>query len=101
MLPSLQEAVARHARSWDVANPDNAAVRAGLTKHWDETLWNKGCGIKGFIPTLVIQGNSLFIWGVGLWEALFVVSQKWSFPTALYYGTRVQTGAKWSSIHCI
>ena len=43
----------------------------------------KGCGIKGFIPTSVIQGNPLFLWGVGLWEALFVVSQKWSFPTAL------------------
>ena len=23
--------------------------------------------------------------GVSLWEALFVVSQKWSFPTALLY----------------
>ena len=45
---------------------------------------DQGCGIKGFIPTSVIQGNPLFTWGVGLWEALFVVSQKWSFPTALF-----------------
>ena len=44
----------------------------------------QGCGIKGFIPTSVIHGYPLFIWGVGLWEALFVVSQKWiPFPTAL------------------
>ena len=34
----------------------------------------------------MIQGNlSLFIWGVSLLEALFVVSQKWSFPTALLF----------------
>ena len=40
----------------------------------------QGRGIKGFIPTSVIQGN-----GVSLWEALFVVSQKWiPFPTALF-----------------
>ena len=42
----------------------------------------QGCGITGFIPT-VIQGNPLFKWGVSLREALFVVSQKWSFPAAL------------------
>ena len=35
----------------------------------------QGCGIKGFIPTSVLQGNLFFrIWGVSLWEAL-VVSQ--------------------------
>ena len=45
----------------------------------------QGCGIKRFITTSVIQGNPLFIWAAGLWEALFVVSQKWSFPTALIY----------------
>ena len=46
----------------------------------------QGCGIKGFIPTSVIQGNlPLYIWGVSLWEALFVVSQKWSFPTTLIW----------------
>ena len=44
----------------------------------------QGCGIKGFFPTSVIQGNLPFIWGLSLWEALFVVSQKWSFPTALF-----------------
>ena len=44
---------------------------------------NQGCGIKGFIPTSVIQGNLPLDMGVSLWEALFVVSQKWSFPTAL------------------
>ena len=33
----------------------------------------QGCGIKGFIPTSAIQvGISPFIWGVSLWEALFV-----------------------------
>ena len=30
----------------------------------------------------MIQGN-LSLWGVSLWESLFVVSQKWSFPTTL------------------
>ena len=44
----------------------------------------QGCGIKWFIPTSVIQGNLLLIWGVSLWKDLFVVSQKWSFPTTLY-----------------
>ena len=43
----------------------------------------QGCGIKWFIPTSVIQGNLLLIWGVSLWKDLFVVSQKWSFPTTL------------------
>ena len=31
----------------------------------------QGCGIKGLIPTSVIQGNPFFIWGVSLWEAPF------------------------------
>ena len=35
-------------------------------------LW---CGIKGFLPILYEETS--------LWEALSVVSQKWSFPTAL------------------
>ena len=38
---------------------------------------HQACGIKGFVPTSVIQGNPFFMWGVGLWEALFVVSRKW------------------------
>ena len=43
-----------------------------------EVLRLQGCGIKGFFPTSVTQGNQ---WGV--WQALFVVSQKWvPFPTA-------------------
>ena len=33
--------------------------------------------------TCVIQRNPLFVWGASLWEALFVVSQRWSFPTSL------------------
>ena len=53
-------------------------------------LDSQGCGIKGFIPTSVIQGNPLFAWGVSLWNALFVVSQKWSFPTALDWICRLQ-----------
>ena len=48
-----------------------------ITLEFDQ---DKGCGIKGFLPTSVIhplyEQNSL-------WEALSVVSQKWSFPTAL------------------
>ena len=44
----------------------------------------QGCGIKGFILTSVIQGNSHFYEQISLWEALSVVSQKWiPFPTAL------------------
>ena len=44
----------------------------------------QGCGIKGFIPTSVIQANLPLYMGISLWEALFVVSQKWSpFPTTL------------------
>ena len=31
----------------------------------------------------MIQGNLPVVWWVSLWEALIVVSQKWSFPTAL------------------
>ena len=44
-------------------------------------LWDQGVSPT----TSVIQvGISPFIWGVSLWEALFVVSQKWiPFPTAL------------------
>ena len=34
----------------------------------------QGCGIKGCLPTYVIQGISPFISGVSLWEALSVVS---------------------------
>ena len=41
----------------------------------------QGCGIKGFLPTSVIQNSR--------WEALSVVSQKWSFPTALVGNDRV------------
>ena len=33
----------------------------------------QGCGIKGSIPTSVIQGNCPFYIERGLWEALFVV----------------------------
>ena len=41
-------------------------------------------GSLGVYPTTsVIQGSPLFMWGVSLWEALILVSQKWSFPTAL------------------
>ena len=40
-------------------------------------------GSRVFFSTPVIQGIILFMWQVCLWEALFVVSQKWSFPTAL------------------
>ena len=38
----------------------------------------------GYPTTFVIRlGISPFIWRVSLWEALSVVSQQWSFPTAL------------------
>ena len=53
---------------------------------------NRVVGSQGVYPTTsVIQGNPLLIWGVGLWEALFVVSQKWSFPTALVANRTVWT----------
>ena len=45
----------------------------------------QGCGIKGFIPTSVIQGNPRFYDQISLWQALSIVSQKWSFPTALLW----------------
>ena len=44
---------------------------------------SQGCGIKGFLPTSVIQGNPPLYEENSLWEALSVVSQKWPFPTAL------------------
>ena len=44
--------------------------------------WER-CGIKGFLPTSAIQGNPPLYEQNSLWEALFVVSQKWSFPAAL------------------
>ena len=40
-------------------------------------------GIKGFLPTSVIQGNPPLYEQNRPWESLSVVSQKWSFPTAL------------------
>ena len=44
----------------------------------------QGCGIKGFLPTSVIQGNPPLYEENSVWEALSVVSQKWiPFPTAL------------------
>ena len=43
----------------------------------------QGCGIKGFLPASVIQGNPPLYEENSLWETLSVVSQKWSFPTAL------------------
>ena len=43
----------------------------------------QGCGIKGFLPTSVIQENPP-LYETSLWEGLSVVSQKWiPFPTAL------------------
>ena len=50
----------------------------GLLSTRSTGLWD-----QGFIPTSVIQGNLPPFWGVSLWEALFVVLQRWSFPTAL------------------
>ena len=38
-------------------------------------FWDQGV----YPTTSVIQGNPLLIWGVSLWEALLVVSHKWSF----------------------
>ena len=44
----------------------------------------QGCGIKGFLPTSVIQENPPLYEENSLWEALSVVSQKGiPFPTAL------------------
>ena len=41
-------------------------------------ITERGCGIKGIIPTSVMQGNPRF------YDQITVVSQKWSFPTALH-----------------
>ena len=43
----------------------------------------QGNEIKEFILTSVTKGDLPFCMGVGLWEALSFVSQKWSFPNAL------------------
>ena len=40
-------------------------------KHPRDTV-DQGCGIKGFIPTSVIQGNPLFKWRGGLWWTFFL-----------------------------
>ena len=44
---------------------------------------------SGIIPTSVILlGISPSVWGVSHWEAISVVSQKWSFSTALLWFIR-------------
>ena len=44
-------------------------------------------GSLGVFPTtsVILLGISPCIWGVSIWEALYVVSQKWSFPTTQFY----------------
>ena len=49
-------------------------------------FWFQGCGIK-------VIGNLPLYCGVSLWEALFVVSQKWAFPTALSGSVHFYQGA--------
>ena len=56
------------------------------TNSWDvrwSTSRGGSRGIKRFLPTSVIQANPPLYEENSLWEALSVVSQKWSFPTAL------------------
>ena len=49
---------------------------------WVPVARSQGCGIEGFLPTSVIQGNPPYEQN-SLWEALSVVSQTWiPFPTA-------------------
>ena len=64
-------------------DPPSLKIHQGFYLDPGLAFGQRHCGIKGFLPTSVIQGNLLFLWQVCLWEALFVVSQKWSFPTAL------------------
>ena len=74
--------------------PNLALTNLGVGGTWGmtesgcwESIWgfpnkeNQGCGIKGFLPTSVIQGNPPLYEENSRWEALSVVSQKWSFPT--------------------
>ena len=66
-----------------------------------EITSSQGCGIKGFLPTSVIQGNPPVYEENSLWEALSVVSQKWSFPAALllatFFGSRMSRMRVFSS----
>ena len=52
---------------------------AALSRNTNE----QGCGIKGFIPASVIQGNPIFLWRGSLMRDLYLVSPKWAFLTAL------------------
>ena len=76
----------RHVKS--LRRAEKAEVRANLARGLSGRRFRpldaaQGCGIKGFLPTSVIQGNPPLYEANSLWEALSVVSQKWSFPTAL------------------
>ena len=51
----------------------------------------QGCGIKGFLPTSVIQGNLPLYEENSLWEALAVVSQKCHSPVATLRVTCLST----------
>ena len=46
--------------------------QSGLTRAQQPHSPNQGCGVKGFIPTSVIQGNPLFLWRGSLWGPFFL-----------------------------
>ena len=64
-----------HARTMTARAPENPR-KANM-----EVSPEKGCGIT--TTSVILLGISPNLWWVSLWEALIVVSQKWSFPTAL------------------
>ena len=56
---------------------------------WETTVaGDQGCGIAWGLSNHFRDTESPPLYGGSLWEALFVVSQKWSFPTALL-GTNI------------
>ena len=74
----------------DVSGVSTRAVQAGAVffsfLRPISVRFRQGCGIKGFFPTSVIPGNPPLYYQSSVLEALSVVSQKWSLPTALVSG---------------
>ena len=73
-------------RDADAAEADPGTCGSeGMQANW-KTLSFRVVGSLGVLPTtsVISSGISPVMWWVErLWEALTVVSQKWSFPTAL------------------
>ena len=71
-------------RGTQAMNPYQSEQRLGKGRlhgwNWCYVMLQvQGCGIKGFIPTSVIQGNPLFTWG-SLWGTFFLYHRSGHFP---------------------